>query len=57
MHGPVISSYGIHLVNDFNRMRRDRANTALYEGLVKGYEVVIDGETIQVEQNGESDSR
>jgi hypothetical protein len=69
-HGPVVSSYGIHLVNvierlegrlreideirdrlvnDFNRMRRDRANEALYEGLAKGYEVVIAGETIKTD--------
>jgi hypothetical protein len=61
--GPVVSGYGIHLVNigervesripeyveirdrlvtDYNRMRRDRANEALYEGLREGYEVEID---------------
>jgi hypothetical protein len=66
-HGPIASSYGVHLVNviervagrvrpldeirdrvvsDFDRMRRERANEALYEGLVGRYEVVIDGETL-----------
>ena len=35
------------VVNDFNRMRRERANRALYEGLLTEYEVVIDGETIE----------
>jgi peptidyl-prolyl cis-trans isomerase C len=35
------------LVNDFNRMRRDRANEALYEGLVEGYEVTIDDEALR----------
>jgi hypothetical protein len=62
-HGPVVSGYGIHLVNigqrvekrvreyeeirdrlviDYNRLRRDRANEALYESLVDGYSVEID---------------
>ena len=30
------------LVADLNRTRRDRANEALYQGLVAGYEVEID---------------
>jgi len=66
-HGPIASSFGIHLVNviqrvegrtrevdeirdrlvnDFNRMRRNRANEALYRGIVRKYEIVIDGETV-----------
>lgn len=74
--GPVVSSYGIHLVNvierlegrvrdldeirdrvvnDFNRMRRERANRALYEGLVKGYEVVIDGEIVNTTGEANTD--
>jgi len=43
------------LVNDFNRMRRKRANEALYEGLVKGYEVVIDGEVIATDDESPAD--
>jgi hypothetical protein len=35
------------LVNDYNRMRRDRANELLYEGLVRGYEVEIDEEALR----------
>ena len=35
------------LVMDYNRMRRDRANELLYEGLVGGYEVEIDEEALQ----------
>ncbi len=35
------------LVVDYNRMRRDRANELLYEGLVGGYEVEIDEEALQ----------
>ncbi|UCC73270.1 MAG: peptidyl-prolyl cis-trans isomerase [Gemmatimonadota bacterium] len=35
------------LVNDYNRMRRDRANELLYEGLVGGYDVDIDEEALQ----------
>jgi hypothetical protein len=35
------------LVNDFNRMRRDRANEALYEGLSQGYEIEIDEAAIE----------
>jgi peptidyl-prolyl cis-trans isomerase C len=35
------------LVVDYNRMRRDRANEALYESLVSGYEVVIDEEAVR----------
>lgn len=67
-HGPLVSGYGLHLVNvsqrvesrvpeyeevreqlinDFNRMRRDRANEALYEGLVQGYEIAIDEEALR----------
>jgi hypothetical protein len=67
-HGPIVSGYGLHLVNvirrvqsrspeyeqvreqliqDFNRMRRDRANEALYQGLLKGYEITIDEEALR----------
>jgi hypothetical protein len=67
-HGPMVSGYGLHLVNvshrvesrvpeyqevreqlinDFNRMRRDRANEALYQGLLEGYEITIDDEALQ----------
>jgi len=35
------------LVNDFNRIRRDRANEALYEGLSQGYEIEIDEAAIE----------
>jgi peptidyl-prolyl cis-trans isomerase C len=35
------------LVNDFNRMRRDRANEALYEGLSEGYRIEIDEAAIE----------
>jgi hypothetical protein len=35
------------LVNDFNRVRRDRANEALYEGLSEGYEIEIDDAAIE----------
>jgi hypothetical protein len=35
------------LVIDYNRMRRDRANELLYEGLVSGYEIEIDEEALQ----------
>jgi peptidyl-prolyl cis-trans isomerase C len=35
------------LVMDFNRMRRDRANEALYEGLSEGYTVEVDGAAIE----------
>jgi len=35
------------LVNDFNRMRRDRANEALYEGLSEGYTIEIDDAAIE----------
>jgi hypothetical protein len=65
--GPVVSGYGLHLVNvgervegrilefeefrdrlvqDYNRVRRDRASEALYESLAGRYEVVIDGEIV-----------
>jgi hypothetical protein len=65
--GPVVSGYGLHLVNigervkgripefeeirdrlvqDYNRLRRDRASEALYESLAGQYEVVIDGEIV-----------
>jgi hypothetical protein len=67
-HGPIVSGYGLHLVNvgervesrvpayeqvrdqlvnDFNRMRRERAIEALYEGLLEGYEVAIDEEALR----------
>lgn len=66
-HGPVVSGYGLHLVNvvqrvedripqyeevrdrliaDYNRMRRDRAIEALYQGLLQEYNVKIDDEAI-----------
>ena len=35
------------LIQDFNRMRRDRANDALYQGLLEGYEITIDDEALQ----------
>jgi hypothetical protein len=35
------------LVNDFNRIRRDRANEALYEGLSQGYDIEIDEAAIE----------
>ncbi len=35
------------LVNDFNRVRRDRANEALYEGLSEGYEIEIDDAALE----------
>jgi hypothetical protein len=35
------------LVMDYNRMRRDRANELLYQGLVSGYEVEIDEDALQ----------
>jgi hypothetical protein len=35
------------LVLDFNRMRRDRANEALYEGLSERYEIEIDDAAIE----------
>jgi hypothetical protein len=35
------------LVIDYNRMRRERANELLYEGLVGGYEIEIDEEALQ----------
>ncbi len=35
------------LVNDFNRVRRDRANEALYEGLSQGYDIEIDEAAIE----------
>jgi len=67
-HGPIVSGYGLHLVNvgervesrvptyeevreqlinDFNRMRRDRANEALYEGLLEAYEITIDEDALR----------
>ncbi len=45
-----LSEYGEvrdRLVNDFNRMRRDRANEALYEGLSERYEIEIDEAAIE----------
>jgi hypothetical protein len=36
------------LVEDFNRLRRDRANEALYESLAGQYEIIIGGETVTV---------
>jgi hypothetical protein len=36
------------LVEDFNRRRRERAKDALFEGLARGYEVVLDGEVRRV---------
>jgi len=35
------------LVMDFNRMRRDRANEALYEGLSEGYAIEIDEAAVE----------
>jgi hypothetical protein len=35
------------LVVDYNRMRRDRANEALYEGLSERYEVEVDEEAVR----------
>jgi peptidyl-prolyl cis-trans isomerase C len=67
-HGPVVSGYGLHLVNvterlpgrlpeleeirsriisDYNRVRRDRANQALYDGLADGYRIEIDEEAVR----------
>jgi len=75
-HGPIASSFGLHLVNviqrvegrtrtideirdrlvnDFNRERRNRANEALYEGLVKKYQVVIDGKVLEDDQPDSAD--
>jgi hypothetical protein len=35
------------LISDFNRMRRDRANEALYQGLLEGYQVTVDDEALR----------
>ncbi len=35
------------LINDYNRMRRDRANEVLYEGLSREYDIVIDQEAVR----------
>ena len=35
------------LVDDFNRLRRQRARDALYESLAGRYEVVVGGETLR----------
>lgn len=39
---PAYEEIRDRLVNDYNRMRRDRANQALYEGLSEAYTVEID---------------
>jgi hypothetical protein len=39
---PAYEEIRDRLVNDFNRMRRDRANEAMFEGLSEGYVVEID---------------
>jgi hypothetical protein len=44
---PAYEEVREQLINDFNRMRRDRANEALYEGLLESYEVTIDDEALQ----------
>ncbi len=44
---PAYEEIRDRLVNDFNRMRRDRANEALYEGLSEGYEVEIDDAALE----------
>ncbi len=42
---PTYEEIRDRLVEDFNRVRRDRANEALYQSLAGRYEVWIDGQT------------
>jgi len=47
------------VVNDFNRLRRENANEAVFQGLVEGYEVVVDEEalrTVELSRPGNEDS-
>ncbi|MBT8461781.1 MAG: peptidyl-prolyl cis-trans isomerase [Gemmatimonadetes bacterium] len=44
---PAYEEVRDRLVNDFNRVRRDRANEALYEGLSEGYTIEIDETAIE----------
>ena len=37
------------LIDDYNRVRRDRANASFYENLASRYEVSIDGQTAKVD--------
>jgi hypothetical protein len=67
-HGPIVSGYGLHLVNirgreegrlpeytevrerlvmDYNRMRSERANEQLFEGLSASYDIEIDEEAVK----------
>jgi hypothetical protein len=43
---PAFEEVRPRLVDEFNRVRRNRAKDALFESLVASYEVVIDGETV-----------
>jgi hypothetical protein len=43
---PEFETIRERLIDDFNRVRRDRASDALYESLAGRYEVVIDGELV-----------